>query len=94
MIFRSLPRGPIPHVIERCTHVRSCVANNAHTGVSPSLSSLSNESMLPLIAYADSAGDSRSVVDDQELAMIARHDPKPSAKTGWTEDAHLDPPFP
>src|SRR5206468_3852608 len=62
---------------------------DAHRGVAP-VASVTRRLAEPFVADADAAGDADARVDDEQLAVIARHETEPGAQTGPVEHAELD----
>src|SRR6185503_12475598 len=62
----------------------------AHGGVAP-VAAVAIRGAHPLVADADATGDPDEGVDDEQLAVVARHEAEPGAQAGRVEDAVLDP---
>ena len=76
-----------------CIHVVRGRTLDAHGGVAPARAMDLQHAGRPLAANTEPAGDADVSVDDEQLAMIARHEAEPSAKAGRVEDRDVDSGF-
>ena len=85
-----LAAHPPPHVLERLEHVAGGRPLDADRGVAPTAALFLCDPLEPFPADANAAGDASRLIDDEQLAMVARHESEPGAQSGRIEDADVN----
>src|SRR5262245_53218515 len=79
-----------PHALERLNHVLRRGSIGRHRGVAPTWPARTKNSSRPLVTDVQTAGDADAVVDDEQLAVIARDESHPASEPERVEDREVD----